>query len=109
MIWSVWRAWPRLPRPIQRHAQLAAAINIPLYLLFVVPGELRDLSMLYIVFLLVLAVNLKEWMGSAEALQVRQPGRQQFEAYRNSARAIRTASFSTSSPLPIQISGSNRA
>ncbi len=63
MAWTVWRAWPHLPRAIQRHGQIAAAINIPLYLLFCSPGELRDLSMLYIFFLLVIATNLNEWVG----------------------------------------------
>jgi hypothetical protein len=62
MSWTVWRAWPFLPRAIQRHAQIAALINIPLYLLFVQPGKLRDLSMLNIAFLLVLAVNFNQWM-----------------------------------------------
>jgi hypothetical protein len=64
LAWAVWRAWLGLPRIIQRHAQIAAAINLPLYLLFCWPGELRDLSMLYVTFLLVLAVNLSDWLGS---------------------------------------------
>jgi hypothetical protein len=65
MAWTVARAWPHLPRIIQRHAQIAAAINLPLYLLFCWPGELRDLSLLYIVFLLALAVNINRWIGSS--------------------------------------------
>jgi hypothetical protein len=64
LAWNVARAWPRLPRIVQRHAQIAAAINLPLYFLFCWPGELRDLSMLYVVFLLVLAINLNNWFGS---------------------------------------------
>jgi hypothetical protein len=62
LTWTVWRAWPLLPRAIQLHAQFAALINVPLYLLFVQPGKLRDLSMLDIAFLLVLAVNINQWM-----------------------------------------------
>jgi hypothetical protein len=58
LAWTVSRGWPHLPRAIQRHGQIAAAINVPLYLLFCWPGELRDLSLLYVVFLLVLATNL---------------------------------------------------
>jgi hypothetical protein len=65
LAWSVWRGWGHLPRAIQRHAQIAAAINLPLYVLFCWPGELRDLSLLYLVFLLVVASNLKEWFGSS--------------------------------------------
>ena len=50
-------------RLMQRHAQIAAAINLPLYVLFCAPGELRNLSMLYVVLLVVLATNLEEWRG----------------------------------------------
>ena len=61
--WTVWRGWRHLPIAIQRHGLIAAAINIPLYFLFCWPGELRNLSLLYVVFLLVLAVNLNQWIG----------------------------------------------
>jgi hypothetical protein len=56
--WTAWRGWRFLPREIQRHGQLAALINFPLFFLFCAAGEMRDLSMLYIVFMLLLAVNL---------------------------------------------------
>lgn len=62
--WTVWRGWRHLPRMIQRHAMIAAAINFPLFFLFCGPGELRNLSFLYITFLLVMAVNLDEFMGT---------------------------------------------
>jgi hypothetical protein len=61
--WTAWRGWRLLPKAIQRHAQIAAIINIPLYFLFCAPLELRDLSMLYITFLLLLAANLSQWSG----------------------------------------------
>ncbi|HEY1161016.1 MAG TPA: hypothetical protein VGE83_10320 [Terracidiphilus sp.] len=61
--WTALRGWRFLPRPIQRHAQIAAIINFPLYLLFCVPGELRDLSLLYVTFLFLLAANLTVWAG----------------------------------------------
>ena len=64
LLWTVWRGWNHLPGAIQQHGIIAAAINIPVYLLFVAPGKLRDLSMLYVVFLLMIAVNLKEWMSN---------------------------------------------
>jgi hypothetical protein len=64
LVWTIWRAWPALPLMVRRHAQIAAAINIPLYLLFCSPGELRDLSLLYVVLLLVLATNLDTWIES---------------------------------------------
>jgi hypothetical protein len=56
LAWIVWRGWRLLPPEIQRHGQIAAAINIPLYFLFCSPGEMRDFSMLYIVFMSLLAV-----------------------------------------------------
>jgi hypothetical protein len=63
----VWRGWSHLPQVVHRHAQIAAAINFPLYFLFCWPGEMRNLSMLYLVFLLALAANLNEWMNSSTA------------------------------------------
>jgi hypothetical protein len=73
LVWTVVRAWRRLPDVIKRHAQIAAVINIPLFLLFCVPGEFRDLSLLYIAWLLVIAVNLRDWMGKTMQAMVEQP------------------------------------
>jgi hypothetical protein len=47
---------------MRRHGKFAAAINLPLYFLFGNPGELRALSMLYVTFLLLIAVNFIEWI-----------------------------------------------
>lgn len=58
LVWTVVRGWKHLPPAMQQHGRIAAAINLPLYIVFCNPGELRNLSMLYIVFLLLLAVNL---------------------------------------------------
>ena len=66
LIWTVWRAWRHLPAWLKRHAQIATAINVPLYLLFCQPGEFRDLSLLYISLFLVIATNLRMWMRYAE-------------------------------------------
>lgn len=41
------RGWPSAPVFIRRHLLVAAAVNLPLFLLFCAPGELRNLSMLY--------------------------------------------------------------
>ena len=64
LVWTVWRGWTFLPPAIRQHGKIAAIINIPLYFFFCSPGELRDLSMLYVVFLLVVAANLREWAKS---------------------------------------------
>lgn len=64
-IWTLCRGWRKLPLVMRRHGQIAAAINIPLYFLFCSGGELRDLSFLYIIFLLVLAVDLNGWISGS--------------------------------------------
>ena len=67
LVWTVWRGWPLLPQWAKRHAQFAAVLNVPLYLLFCMPGEFRDLSLLFISFLLILAVNLQQWIDASSA------------------------------------------
>jgi hypothetical protein len=67
LIWTVWRSWHLLPLWLKRHAQIAAVINIPLYILFCAAGELRDFSLLFITFLLMMGFSLQEWMESAKA------------------------------------------
>ena len=65
--YTVHRGWRHLPPTIQQHAQIAAAINIPLYLVLSYPGELRDLSLLYITLLLAIAANAKLMLNQASA------------------------------------------
>jgi len=62
-IWTFMRGWKYLSKPIQRHAQIAAAINFPAFIFLCAQGELRDLSMLYITLVLLLAANLTLWSG----------------------------------------------
>jgi len=61
--WTAVRGWRFLPQALQRHAQIAAIINFPLYFLFCLPGELRNLSLLYATLLFLLAANLTVWAG----------------------------------------------
>jgi hypothetical protein len=68
IIATVWRGWRYLSPAIQRHTQIAAVINIPLFLIFCWPGELRDLSLLYPAFLLLIAVNLTQWTKLREKI-----------------------------------------
>jgi hypothetical protein len=63
--WTAVRGWRFLPPAIQLHARIAALINFPLYLLCCVPGELRDLSFLYVTLLLLLAANLTGLVGNS--------------------------------------------
>jgi hypothetical protein len=60
MVWTVIRGWRLLPRAMQQHAAIAAAINLPIYIVSCNPGELRNLSMLYITLLVLIAVNLNQ-------------------------------------------------
>ena len=62
IVWTAWRGWRLLPRAAQRHAQIAAAINFPLYFLVCTPGELRDFSFLYVTLFLLIVANLTAWM-----------------------------------------------
>ncbi len=71
LVWTVLRGWRHLPQVIQRHGKIAAAINIPLYLLLGNPGELRGLSLLYVTFMLLLSVNLTEWIKGLSGGQIR--------------------------------------
>jgi hypothetical protein len=59
--WTALCGWPRLSKRFRQHALVALAINLPLYFLFCQPGELRDLSMLYVTLIVLLAANLSEW------------------------------------------------
>ena len=68
--WTLWRGWRLLPPAFQRHAQIAAAINLPLFILFGYPGELRNLSMLYVTLLLLIAENLRAWNGGSSHANV---------------------------------------
>lgn len=64
LAWTAVRGWRMLPRSIQRHAQVAAVINVPLFIFFCNPGEARNLSMLWLTFLLLVAGNLDRWQQS---------------------------------------------
>ena len=67
LTWTAVRGWKWLPEAIQQHARIAAAINLPLYIFFCNPGELRNLSMLYVVLLLVIAANVNRGFDSRAA------------------------------------------
>jgi hypothetical protein len=62
--WFAHRGWRLLSRTQRRHTLTAAVINFPLYFLFCVPGELRNLSMLYISILFLMLANLEAWQRS---------------------------------------------
>lgn len=57
--WIGFNTWKKLSAEWKQHIYIALAINISLYLLFCVPGELRNLSMLYIGFIAMLSIYIK--------------------------------------------------
>ncbi|MBO1017808.1 hypothetical protein IPU70_29915 [Achromobacter sp. SD115] len=59
------KAWRRLPVTLRVHGATAAAINLPLFLLFCSPGEMRNLSMLYPTLTLLIACALSAWLSMA--------------------------------------------
>ncbi len=59
VLWIVCNAWKNLPLQWKHHIYFALAINIPLYLLFCWPGEIRNLSMLYMGFIAMLSIYIK--------------------------------------------------
>jgi hypothetical protein len=60
ILFLVWDGWSQLSLELRRFTGVAALINLPLFFLFCAPGELRDLSFLYLSFLLLIAVQLKK-------------------------------------------------
>lgn len=58
--WLVKCTWKKLSPTWKNHIKIAAAINIPLYIIFCWMGELRNLSLLYISFIAMLSIFIKE-------------------------------------------------
>ena len=59
LIWMVKTVWNKIPSHWKNHMKIALVINVPLYVLFCAIGELRNLSMLYISLIVVLAFFIK--------------------------------------------------
>ena len=58
--WIFKVTWKKLSKEWQTHIKIAAAINFPLYILFCNPGELRNLSLMYMGFIAMLSIFIKE-------------------------------------------------
>ena len=61
------RGWPGVSVRIQQHILVAAAINVPLFVLFCAPSEMRNLSMLYMGLVLLLAATVDQWFTRGPA------------------------------------------
>lgn len=60
VIWIVKNSWHNLDGDWKFHAKIALAINAILYALFIAPGELRDLSILYISFMILTGFYIRD-------------------------------------------------
>lgn len=57
------RGWPTTPARVQQHILIAGALNLPLFFAFCAPGELRNLSLLFISFVILGANSLQAWVN----------------------------------------------
>lgn len=58
--WIVRYSWKLLPAHWKQHAYIALGVNLPLYLLFCFPSELRNLSMLYPTFTILMSYYIRD-------------------------------------------------
>ena len=60
IMWIAKNAWGKLSPQWKYHIEIATLINVPLYILFCWPGEIRNLSLLYIGFIAMLSIFIKD-------------------------------------------------
>jgi hypothetical protein len=63
------RGWPCLPHQFKRHTILCFLVNFPLLMLFCATGELRNLSFMYVDFVIFLAFSMKLYSLDKEERQ----------------------------------------
>jgi hypothetical protein len=60
------KGWPCLPKVFRIHFYLCLFINVPLFILFCATGELRNLSFLYVEFVVILAFSIRLYLLDKE-------------------------------------------
>jgi len=65
VVFVVRNAWAYMPKVLKKHGWMAAAINIPLFIAFCYRGELRNLSMLFVAFAVLLSINISRYFQQA--------------------------------------------
>ena len=60
VIWIVRKAWHHLTDAWKSHAKIALVINGILYFMFVLPNEIRDLSLLYVSFMILTSFFIRD-------------------------------------------------
>jgi hypothetical protein len=73
--WVIWRSWKHISPAIRQYGLLLAGMNVPLFLLFCMPGEVRDLSLLYTIVLLAIAATLTQALRSGNGGTVSSVGK----------------------------------
>jgi hypothetical protein len=71
----IWRGWADCPERVRQNFKIAAVINLPLFIAFCSTGELRNLSLMFVAFVVlsagVIRANLE---GRTQVLRVRSVG-----------------------------------
>ncbi|MGB7480271.1 MAG: hypothetical protein WA924_08090 [Burkholderiaceae bacterium] len=70
------RAWPHLTATVRQHIQIAFAINLPLFLVFGVFDELRNLSMLYVGLTVIFGVNIAAYLAATRPSSLAGPAQE---------------------------------
>lgn len=60
VFWIIKKAWHHLTDTWKNHAKIALVINGILYFMFVLPNEIRDLSLLYVTFMILTAFFIRD-------------------------------------------------
>jgi hypothetical protein len=55
----LFRGWPGCPLDVRRYLLIAAGINFPLFFVFCAAGELRNLSLLFVGFVILIAIAVE--------------------------------------------------
>jgi len=62
-----YRGWPGCPERVKQHLMIAAAINLPLFVAFCATGELRNLSFMFVGFVVVAGCAISRSLALAKA------------------------------------------
>ncbi|MFS2022193.1 hypothetical protein ACL58G_03835 [Massilia sp. GER05] len=68
------RGWPTSPAKVRAHLLIAAIVNFPLFLLFCAPGEMRNLSLLFVGFVVLIASTVEQPLDRGLAMDQAEEG-----------------------------------
>lgn len=64
------RGWQSCPKAIRHHLVIASMLNLPLFVMFCAPGELRNLSLLFVGFVVLIACAIGSQRSSLSTTHV---------------------------------------